>query len=100
MAITTLNTTKTILGISGTAQDTRITALIPFVEADYLRIRNKAFDLNETATVYPTGAELTAIKMIGFQLYNINQAGKTKMDRVRCKTNPHRPPKPVCNSWR
>ncbi len=44
MAITTLAAVKTVLGLTTTAQDTLITALIPQVEADYLAIRNREFD--------------------------------------------------------
>lgn len=44
MAITTLAKVKTILGITGTAQDVLIEALIPLVESDFLNIRNAPWD--------------------------------------------------------
>ena len=49
MAITTLNKVNTILGLSG--QDDLVTALIPLVEEEYLRIRNTPFDLGQVVTV-------------------------------------------------
>lgn len=58
MAITTLAQAKTILGITGTTQDALITALIPMVEADYLAIRNRPFDIGATLTIN-TGAGAT-----------------------------------------
>lgn len=45
MAITTLGSVKTITGI--TDNDDLIEALIPMVEDDYLRIRNKPFDTGQ-----------------------------------------------------
>ena len=77
MAITNLEQVKTILNIVGTSKDIQIEAFIPLVEEDYLRIRNKDFDLEEDddgkvvepeVIVYPDGSALTAIKMIEFHL--------------------------------
>lgn len=76
MAITTLANVKTVLGLTGSSKDAQITALIPLVESQYLSIRNKAFDLSGVTTVYPVGSEMTAIKMIGFLLQNVNAYGK------------------------
>ncbi len=74
--ITTLEQVKLILGITGDSKDALIIAMIPIVEEDYLAIRNKAFDLDdEGATVYPTGAEFTAIRMIGYKLNTLGQDG-------------------------
>jgi len=83
MAITTLSKVKTILQISDTSQDDLIEALIPLVEADFLMIRNKAFDTEynedteEYDTIYPIGSELTAIRMIQYQMSNIKSQGVT-----------------------
>ena len=67
MAITTVAKVKTILQI--TDKDALITELIPMAEADYLAIRNKAFDTDDEGNIlYPAGAELTAIRMIEFQM--------------------------------
>ncbi len=67
--ITSTEKVKLILGVSGEAQDTLIDALIPFVEADYLDIRNKAFDTDDDDNiVYPANAEMTAIRMVGYHL--------------------------------
>lgn len=69
MAITTLEQVKAVLDITGTDRNSVITALIPMVEEDYLSIRNKAFDTDDDgATVYPTGASMTAIRMIEYHL--------------------------------
>lgn len=67
--ITTLESVKAVLCIDGTDKDAQIIALIPLVEADYLAIRRKAFDVDdEGAIVYPNGSELTAIKMIEYHI--------------------------------
>ncbi len=74
MAITTLARVKTYLGLTNTTKDALITMLIPLVEADYLRIRNKAFDLDDDDDiVYPTGSELTAIKMVAYHLMDAEE---------------------------
>lgn len=53
MPITTITQAKTILGVnnSETAKIAQITAFIPMVEADYLRIRNKPFDIGNALTI-------------------------------------------------
>lgn len=68
MAITTLEQVKAVLDITGTDKDSVITALIPMVEEDYLSLRNKAFDTDDGVTIYPTGASMTAIRMIEYHL--------------------------------
>lgn len=70
MAIIDLATTKTFLSLTDTSKDALITALIPIIEADYLKIRNTDFDTDDDGvTVYPDGASYTASQMIGYQLY-------------------------------
>jgi phage tail sheath gpL-like len=49
MAITTLQKASLLLG--NATQDDIITALIPLVEADYLNIRNKEFEVGSTITI-------------------------------------------------
>jgi hypothetical protein len=71
MAIVTQAQVKTFLQITGTDKDDLITALIPAVEADYLRIRNAAFDASGAITLYPDGSDLVASLMIG---YNLNSS--------------------------
>ena len=51
MPITTLAQYKLIKGITGTAQDAQITAMIPMVESDFLSIRNRPFDVGFTIQV-------------------------------------------------
>ena len=77
MAITTLANVKTYLGLTTTAKDAIITFLIPQVESDFLRIRNKPFETDATtgAIVYPNGSELTAIQMIAYHIFDSSQAG-------------------------
>lgn len=67
--ITDLETVKSFLVINDTANDARIDLLIPRVEADYLSIRGKAFDLDTNGdTVYPEGSDSVASEMIGYLL--------------------------------
>lgn len=69
MAIIDLNTAKTLMGITGTEKDAMITLHIPVVEADFLRIRNKAFDVDESGNVvYPDNAVVVAAEMIRWRL--------------------------------
>lgn len=75
MAITNWDSAKTVLGLPDD-QETKVEALIPLVEDDYLRIRNKAFEVDDQdEIVYPNGAEFTAIKMIQYHLNNAEGAG-------------------------
>ncbi len=77
MAITTLEKTKIVLGINDNRYDTRINTLIPMIEEEYLEIRNKPFETDELNNiVYPANAELTAIKMVGYNLFNISNLNK------------------------
>lgn len=82
MAIIDTSTAKTLLGITTTDHDTRIDALIPEVESHYLRIRGKAFEVDDQdQTVYPDGSELTAAQMIGYHLFGPAQgAASEKVD--------------------
>ena len=76
MAITTLAEVKTFLGITGSSKDARINLLIPAVEADYLNIRNAAFDEDSNDDIeYPDGANITACQMIGFMLSEESKTG-------------------------
>ena len=69
MPITTKEIVKKLLAITDTNMDDRISALIPMVEAHYLNIRRKPWDLDESGNiVYPIGAEFTAIQMISYNL--------------------------------
>lgn len=78
MAIVTLANAKTFLQITGTDKDDVITALIPEIEADFLSIRNAAFDASGAITLYPDGSELVASQMIGFHLDSLASAGFSK----------------------
>ena len=51
MAITTLSNYKLMTGMTATAYDSQINALIPQVENDYLSIRNKSFNVGNILTV-------------------------------------------------
>ena len=65
--ITTWAKVQTILNLE-TSQITLVEELIPLVQQDYLHIRNKPFDVEGADTIYPIGAEMTAIKMIEHHL--------------------------------
>lgn len=77
--IITLQEFKDLNGITTTDKDAVISALIPLIEEDYLRIRNKPFDeeynedTQEWGVVYPLGSKLTAAAMIEYRM----NAGKT-----------------------
>jgi hypothetical protein len=55
MAITTLANVKIFLNTTSTTKDAWIEALIPMVENDYKRIRNKPFDLATKINIETTG---------------------------------------------
>lgn len=76
MAIITLAKAKTLLQITDTLKDDLIDALIPQVEADYLLIRNRAFDEDSNDEIdYPDNAELVAAQMIGFLMTDMAKSG-------------------------
>jgi hypothetical protein len=76
MAIVTRDEVKTFLQISDTSKDTLIDSLIPQVEADFLIIRNKAFDEDSNDVIeYPDNCELVASQMIGFHMTSMAQSG-------------------------
>jgi hypothetical protein len=75
MAITTLSNVKTLLGLStGTADDSRISALITQVEQDYQAVRGKPFDVGTKLTVETTGLPVdeTVTIEIGAWEYDID----------------------------
>lgn len=70
--IVTVEEVQAYWGIVG--QEQMIAMLIALAEDDYLRIRNKPFDVeydddDEPYIVYPTGAKSTALKMVGYHMY-------------------------------
>lgn len=83
--ITDLTTVKLFLQITNTSKDELIRALIPQVEADYLLIRNRAFeDDSNDELVYPDNAELVAAQMIGYLLTEQAKSGAfLSSERVR-----------------
>jgi hypothetical protein len=80
LAIATRWEIKSLLGISSSSHDSRISALIPEVEADYLKIRGKAFatDATDGRTVYPDGSKLTAARMVQFHLDGLTAGAKSE----------------------
>ena len=75
MSITTLSNVKTLLGLStGTADDSRITALITQVEQDYQAIRGKPFDVGTKISINTTGmpADETITIEVGAWEYEID----------------------------
>ena len=80
--ITTLERVKTVLQITDSSKDDLIVVLIPIVESDYIRIRNRPFSEVDGAVVYPEGSELTAIKMVGYLLETNGSAGSVTSKSV------------------
>lgn len=73
MAIINLLEYKALAGIiDDDSQDEQIEQLIPQIESDYLMIRGADFETDdEDATIYPTGAKLTAAEMLSYKLQTI-----------------------------
>lgn len=73
MAITTRENVKMYMGLTDSTNDRLISFLIPRVEEDYLHIRNCPFDEDSDGIIYPDGAEMTAIQMVGFLMLDVNR---------------------------
>jgi len=72
--ITASGVVQQTLGIYN--QDALIDILIPMVEEEYLSIRNIPFEINSSGIlVYPIGSELTAIRMISYQIQSLKSQG-------------------------
>lgn len=88
MGIANLDKVKSVLGIADIEEDkiSLVSTLIPFVEEDYLFIRNKPFDVDEDKNIiYPIGSELTAIKMIAHLMASLesnNLGGNVKSESI------------------
>lgn len=83
MAIVTRNFTKQVLGITSSTYDTQIDLFIPHVEADFLRIRGVAFDLDSNDDIdYPDNAELISAQMIGYLLKTTGFNSGTYSDKM------------------
>lgn len=78
MAIITLAEWKTLTGTTGTAQDTQVTALIPYVQADFVEMCNNDFGQNTADEAWPDGCKLYVAKMITYQLNNMGSDGDEK----------------------
>lgn len=68
MSIITLSKAKTLLGITDTASDSKISALIPLVEQTYLDVRNAPWETIDGVIIYPQGSEYIASDMIAYKL--------------------------------
>ena len=65
---------KTYFNIVDDSLNARIDFMIPLVEADYLRIRNAAFDKDKHGKIiYPCDAKETAALMVMFKLNNTSK---------------------------
>jgi len=67
MAIIDVDTTKTLLQISGTAKDDLIETLIPIVEDDFITYCRNTFEVDGVVT-WPAGTKIVAARMIGEQM--------------------------------
>jgi hypothetical protein len=73
MAIVTKAFIKSYFNITGADLDSRIDFFIPIVEKDYLKIRNKDFDVDgDSAIVYPDNADEVSAKMVLFKIQSAN----------------------------
>lgn len=78
MAIITLAEWKTLTGTTGTAQDTQVSALIPYVQADFVDLCNYDFGQDTDDESWPDGCKLYVAKMITCQLNNMGGDGDEK----------------------
>ncbi len=67
MAVITLEEYTLLAGITGTAQDALITALIPMVQSDIVSICNYDFGEGTDDEDFPEGMKLYAAQMITYQ---------------------------------
>ncbi len=76
MAIVTIDFIKDYFNITGSELDNRIAFFIPIVEASYLEIRNKAFEVEavesdeslEEYIIYPANSEEVAAQMVMYKI--------------------------------
>jgi hypothetical protein len=67
MAIIDVDTTKTLLQISGTTKDDLIETLIPMIEDDFMTYCRNTFEVDGVVT-WPNGTKIVAARMIGEQM--------------------------------
>jgi hypothetical protein len=77
MALTTLSEVKTLLGITDTASDTRITAYLPIIEDEIIEFCNNDFLDDDGNEAWPTPLKLYASRMVAYHLSSIKDAGLT-----------------------
>ena len=75
MAVITLTEANTFLGITGTASDALITALIPEIQGFIVSHCRYTFLDENGAESWPAGMKLTASKMIGWNMQTISNTG-------------------------
>ena len=76
MGIVTIDFIKDYFNITGSELDNRIAFFIPIVEASYLEIRNKAFEVEagesdeslEEYIIYPANSEEVAAQMVMYKI--------------------------------
>jgi hypothetical protein len=82
MAIITLSTYKTLVGISGTSQDTRISAIIPYVQDDIVETCHYDFLDDEGAEDWPAALVMIAAEMITYRLNSLSGNAAMKSESV------------------
>ena len=68
MAVITLVEYKALRGITGTAQDTLISTLIPLVQDDIVEACNYSFGFDTAEEDFPASLKLLAAQMITYQI--------------------------------
>jgi hypothetical protein len=76
MAIITLEQYQTLTG--DTTHDTQISALIPYVQADFVNMCNYDFNQDTDDEEWPDGCELYVAKMLTWQLNEMGSDGTIK----------------------
>lgn len=68
MAIIDVDTTKTLLQISGTTKDDLIEMLIPMIQDDVITYCRNTFEDADGVVTWPSGIQIVAARMIGEQM--------------------------------
>lgn len=76
MAVITLAEYKTLRGITGTAQDAQISALIPIVQEEIIQFCNQDWNAGTADEDFPDGLKSVSANMITYQMSGAQAGGK------------------------